>query len=151
MRTASLSVPRSTIPCPSAPSVASTVSRRWTPRWSNATATFTSGHALAEGERARDDVVDRVAELLEHGRARRRRAEVPDRDRVAVVADPALPAEPDSRLDRDARLHVGRQDLVAIVGPLRLVELPARHRDHAAVHALLVQLLRCAEGDVHLG
>src|SRR3954469_18208886 len=41
MRTASVSVPRSTASWPSLRSVSRTLSRRCTPRWSNATATFT--------------------------------------------------------------------------------------------------------------
>src|SRR3954464_9525510 len=43
MRTASVSVPRSATSCPSSCSVSRIRSRRWTPRWSNATATFTRG------------------------------------------------------------------------------------------------------------
>src|SRR2546423_3434207 len=43
MRTASVSVPRSATSCPSSCSVSRMRSRRWTPRWSNATATFTRG------------------------------------------------------------------------------------------------------------
>src|SRR5690349_3149814 len=41
MRTASVSVPRSTISWSPSRSVSRISSRRWTPRWSNATATFT--------------------------------------------------------------------------------------------------------------
>src|SRR3954463_11731260 len=41
MRTASVSAPRSTASWPCSPSVSRTLSRRCTPRWSNATATFT--------------------------------------------------------------------------------------------------------------
>src|SRR4029078_8501528 len=41
MRTASVSVPRSTTSCPSSRNVSRILSRRWTPRWSKATATFT--------------------------------------------------------------------------------------------------------------
>src|SRR5260370_17602072 len=127
MRTASVSVPRSTIAWPSAVSVSSTSLRRCTPRWSKATPTFTapdscqtqgpakrpvsrplpeqdtslcltagrgaSGHTRAQREGERDHVVDRVAELLEHDVARSRGAEVLDRERVPVVADPLLPPE----------------------------------------------------------
>ena len=39
----------------------------------------------------------REPEVLEHGRAWRRRAEVLDRDRVAFVADPLPPPERDGR------------------------------------------------------
>src|SRR5947208_15378734 len=100
MRTASVSVPRSMTACPSSASVASTASRRCTPRWSNATATFMrSRHACAQGESARGHVVDRVAELLEHRVPGGGRAEVLDRDRVALVADPLLPPERDAGLD----------------------------------------------------
>src|SRR5689334_17817199 len=41
MRTASVSVPRSTMSWPPSRKVSRISSRRWTPRWSNATATFT--------------------------------------------------------------------------------------------------------------
>ena len=54
-----------------------------------------------------------------------------DRDRPAVVADPLAPAELDARLDREPRLHTGRQDLLAVLGGLILEQLPARHRDDA--------------------
>ena len=54
-----------------------------------------------------------------------------DRDRVAVVADPLAPAERDARLDREPRLHVGRQHLVAVVGaaaPRRAPSTASRRR-----------------------
>src|SRR6266542_5437639 len=139
--------------CSSAPSVSNTFSRRCTPRWSNATAIFmrsASGHACPQRECPRDHVVDRVAELLEHRVSRRRGAEVLDRDRVAVVADPLPPAERHAGLYRDPCLHVRRYHLVAILRRLRLEELPARHRDEARAHTLLVELLCRSECELHL-
>src|SRR5206468_8523008 len=54
-------------------------------------------------------VVHGEAEMLEDGRPRRRRAEVLDAHHRALLADPALPAEPDARLDAqpsaDGRRH----------------------------------------------
>src|SRR6516164_2274217 len=98
MRTAAVSVPRSTTSCPA--SASSTASRSATPRWSNATATFTpldpssnnvvlalggrSRHPLQQRRGASDHVVGREAELLEHGGAGRGGAEALDRDRVAA-------------------------------------------------------------------
>ncbi|HKD94165.1 MAG TPA: thiamine pyrophosphate-dependent enzyme, partial [Gaiellaceae bacterium] len=57
-----MSVPRSTISCPPSRSVSRISSRRWTPRWSNATATFTQQtvHRIAarfSGIRAKGEVV----------------------------------------------------------------------------------------------
>src|SRR5690349_18578366 len=115
MRTEASCVPRSTTSC--AASASSTASRSATPRWSNATTIFTrppgdesspgaSRHPFEERRRARDDVVDVVAETLEHGRPGRGSAEAVECDRVAVVADPPVPAERDAGLDGDARPHV---------------------------------------------
>src|SRR6266566_6861409 len=75
-----------------------------------------SGHARPQRDRPRNDVVDRVAELLQDEPARRGCAEVLDRDGIALVADPLLPAEGHARLDGEPRLRVGRQNVVAIVG-----------------------------------
>src|SRR6266516_2084615 len=58
-----------------------------------------SGHARTQRNRPRDDVVDRVAEFLQDEPARRGCAEMLDRDGIAVVADPPLPAEGHARLD----------------------------------------------------
>src|SRR6266550_3739852 len=63
-----------------------------------------SGHARPQRDRPRDDVVDRVAELLQDEPARCRCAEMLDRDGIALVADPLLPAERDARLDGKPRL-----------------------------------------------
>src|SRR5207247_6631368 len=115
-----------------------------TPRWSKATETFTapSRHACPQRERASEHVVHAVAELLEHGASRGGGAEVLDRDRVALVADPLPPAERNARLDREPRPDLRRDHLVTVLGRLRLEELPARHRDHAGPHLLQVELLR---------
>ena len=65
---------------------------------------------------------------VEHDGAGRGGAEAVERDRVAAVAHPLLPAERDARLDRETGAHVVRQHLLAVVRVLELEELPARHR-----------------------
>src|SRR5947209_10242277 len=87
--------------------------------------------------RAGDHVVDGVAELGHDGRARRGGAEAAERERVALVADPALPALRDARLDGEPRPDVGRQDVVAVRLRLLLEDLPARHRDDADAGAVV--------------
>ena len=52
--------------------------------------------------RALGHVLGGEAELLQDASARRRGAEAIERDVRRAIADPALPAERDARLDRDA-------------------------------------------------
>ena len=52
------------------------------------------------------------------------------------VADIALPAQRRSLLDGDARLHAGRQHLLAIGLRLVLEDVPGRHRDDAGANPL---------------
>src|SRR5581483_10771452 len=82
------------------------------PRARHRTAFGQSRDALQESGRARDDVVEVEAELLQDGRPRGGRTESLDRDRVTAIADPLLPALGDTRLDREAGADLGRQHLV---------------------------------------
>ena len=90
--------------------------------------------AARRARRRRCRRCSRVARALGAGRGG---AEAVERDRVALVADPALPAQRDAGLDREPRLHVGRQHLLAVLRRLPLEELPARHRDDADGGAVL--------------
>src|SRR5262245_45381095 len=76
--------------------------------------------------RAGDHVVDGVAELLHDGAARRGDAEPVERDRVAFVADPALPALRHAGLHAHTCPHPRREHLVAVRPGLLLEDLPAR-------------------------
>ena len=70
------------------------------------TVTEVSRHPLEQRGRPRHDVVDGVAEPLQHLGAGRRLAEAVEADDVAAVADPAVPAERDAGLDREPRRDV---------------------------------------------
>src|SRR5205807_7322005 len=106
--------------------------------WSNATATFTSRHSLEQRRSAGDDVVDGEPEALEHLVSRSGGAEALQRERVAPVSHPALPALGDSGLDREPRGDLRREHLLAILERLQLEELPAGHRDDPDVRPVLL-------------
>ena len=91
--------------------------------------------------RGRDDAVRGEAELLEQDVAFGARAEVVDGHDLAGFADPLAPALLDGRLDADARLDLGRQDLLPVRVGLVLEPLHARHRHHAGGRAFGLEAL----------
>ena len=78
------------------------------------------------------DVLAREAEVLVERAGRSGGAEALHRDDVAVVADPAVPAERRGGLDGDARADRRRQHAVAVVLVLRGEAVQAGHAGRAA-------------------
>src|SRR3982074_2048673 len=93
-------------------------------------------YSLHQAASVLDDVVRRESELGHHLRPRRRGAEVVQGDGCALLADPALPAEPGGRLDRQAGTHGGGEDLVAVALRLGREQVPGGHADDAGTPAL---------------
>ena len=129
-------------------SVSSTASRRWTPRWSNATATFMSstcrpgrsctatGRMTARApqrQRRATTLSTVIAEVLEHGRRRaptRRSARSrSSRPRRRPTCSSRARRRPRPRAAPSRRAAAPRRGSRR----LRLEELPARHRDDASV------------------
>src|SRR4051794_22575517 len=84
------------------------------------------------GHRGRGDS-ELGVDALEVGRG----AVVLDRDDPAVVTDDLTPALRDPGLDRDPRLHGGRDDGLAVGRLLSVEPLATRHRHHASGHTVL--------------
>ena len=70
------------------------------------------------------DIVHGEAEMLEVFLGRGTGAEAVDGDRGAMVGDILAPSERRSRFHGDARRHLRRQDVVAIILLLLIEQLP---------------------------
>src|SRR5262245_56968864 len=90
-----------------------------------------------DGGRPGDHVVDGVAELLHDDAAGRRGAEAVERERGAVVADPALPALRDAGLHTQTGAHLRREHLAAAALCRPLEPLPERLRNDDDAAAML--------------
>ena len=77
-----------------------------------------------------DDRLGGEPELAEERRAVGGGPEVLEADAASGVPDEVVPPHGDARLDADAGLHLGRQDLVLVGARLLLEPFPTRHRDH---------------------
>src|SRR5215218_5022481 len=110
-----------------------------------------SGYSLHHGSCPLRDLLRRESEVLVERGLRGRGPEGRHPDRLAVVPDPGAPAERGGRLHRNARAHVGRQHAVPVVLVLLGEAVEARSGDHAGSDAVLLEQLRGAHADVHLG
>src|SRR5690349_351100 len=96
-------------------------------------------------------VVRGEPELLEEDLRGGAGAVVLDADRLARVAEDAVPAHPDAGLDGHARLDPARQDLLLVRRVLLVEPLLARHRHDPGRGALGLQALLRGEAVLHLG
>src|SRR4030095_14026556 len=97
------------------------------------------------------DVLGGEAELLQDHVAGGRGAAVVPGDDLAVLADPAAPAEAGGGLHRYPGADPGGQDLVAVALVLVLEQLPAGHRHHPGGDAVGLEQVAGIHGHPDLG
>src|SRR5689334_16291775 len=97
------------------------------------------------------DVLGGETELGEQGLGVGGGAEVLEGDDASCVTREAVPRQADARLDRNAGLHRGRKDALAVLARLLLEPLHGRHRHHARAGALGLQPRAGVDGEMDLG
>src|SRR5216110_2525122 len=82
-----------------------------------------------------DDVIGGESVFLEQVFRRRGPAECGHADNCAIEPDVTLPAKDRARFDRYARLHVRRENTLAVAFILPLEDFPAWHADNASTNS----------------